>query len=314
MPKRRFDIEPPMPQPDRSETPAAVFDPRPLLPRFPEVGADAGSEVSDQPQPAGAVAAEPILQQPITMAEASKDSPTDEIPKAARKDEPITPEPRPQITLSRRALLLGGLGLGAGAYVAGHFRVLGKLYEAAKDEPEGLVSKEDYKITIPWLPDSVRRWSDLIEQHSRIYQLDANLPAIIMTLESTGNPQALSKVQAKGLMQVTDPTAQDIAAKYLKYPRTEYDIWDPDTNIEFGIAYLNFLRNEFIEPEQGPSWDTTVEYIAAGYNGGPGAAGDLYNGRGLESTETAFYARNAMNFWRERHAAVSPTFNRWSAP
>ena len=54
-----------------------------------------------------------------------------------------------------------------------------------------------------------------------------------------------------------------------------------------------------------------VELVAAGYNGGPGAAGNLYRGRGLEAIETLSYSRDAMNLWRERVSGSSPTYTRW---
>jgi soluble lytic murein transglycosylase-like protein len=166
-------------------------------------------------------------------------------------------------------------------------------------------------VTIAWLPDSVTKWREPIEAMGKKYNIDPNLLAIIMTMESGGNPKADSG-QAQGLMQIAPTTAGDIAAKHLKQPVTSYDIWDPATNIEFGAAYLAYLRDEFGQSRQGPSWNETVELIAAGYNGGPGAANNLEQGNGLEGTQTVVYSRDAFNMWRERHASKSPTFDRWN--
>ena len=112
-------------------------------------------------------------------------------------------------------------------------------------------------------------------------------------------------------MQVTPPTAHDIAARYLKKPVSHYNLSDPTTNIEFGVAYLAYLRGLFGTAQQGPDWNSSVELIAAGYNGGPGAAESLRAGNGLEDTQTVVYSRDAFNMWRERHASDSPTFDRW---
>lgn len=166
-------------------------------------------------------------------------------------------------------------------------------------------------ITATWMPQTVTHWSAPINEMAKKYNVDANLVAIVITMESGGNPKAVSEDQAVGLMQITPPTAQDIAAKYLKTPRKTYDLNDPRTNIEFGVAYLAELRDVFGEPGQGPSWDATVELVAAGYNGGPGAANRLYKGVGLTDTQTVVYSRDAFNMWRERRAATSPTFDRW---
>jgi soluble lytic murein transglycosylase-like protein len=127
-------------------------------------------------------------------------------------------------------------------------------------------------ITSPWIPSTVRKWEAPIDQMAKKYQVDPNLIAIIMTLESGGYPKASSSAGATGLMQITGPTAKDIAGKHLRQAGGNYNLSDPADNIEFGTAYLAYLRDTFGEWRQGPSWDTTVELVAAGYNGGPGAA------------------------------------------
>lgn len=167
-------------------------------------------------------------------------------------------------------------------------------------------------ITAKWIPPTVTHWTTLINEMAKKYNIDANVIAIIMTMESGGDPKAASEAGAQGLMQVTHPTAGDIAKKYLKVPRNDiYDLFDPATSIEFGAAYLANLRDVFGEPAQSPSWNYTVELIAAGYNGGPGAANSVYKGEGLTDTQTVVYSRDAFNMWRERHASDSPTFDRW---
>jgi hypothetical protein len=165
-------------------------------------------------------------------------------------------------------------------------------------------------ITSPWIPATVKRWQAPINEMAKKYSVDPNLIAIIMTLESGGYSKADSG-EAQGLMQITPPTAKDIAAKFLKQPVKSYDLWNPRTNIEFGAAYLAYLRDQFGAADQGPSWNSTVELIAAGYNGGPGAANSLELGHGLHDTQTILYSRDAFNMWRERHASNSPTFERW---
>lgn len=166
-------------------------------------------------------------------------------------------------------------------------------------------------ITAKWIPPTVKHWSGQIDSTAKKYNIDPNLVAIIMTMESGGDANAESEDGAAGLMQVTPPTAQDIASKYLKQPVKKYNLKDPATNIEFGVAYLAFLRDYFGTAKQGPDWTSTVELVAAGYNGGPGAAAALEAGHGLEDTQTVVYSRDAFNMWRERHASDSPTFDRW---
>jgi len=173
------------------------------------------------------------------------------------------------------------------------------------------LSPENGKVTISWLPDSVKQWQKPMEQMGKKYNIDPDLLAILMTMESGGNPKAHSEADAQGLLQVTPPTAKDIAAKFLKKPVSQYDLYDPQTSIEFSAAYLAYLRDTFGTQQQAPDWNVTVELIAAGYNGGPGAAASLEKGEGLHDSQTIMYSRDAYNMWRERHAPSSPTFDRW---
>jgi soluble lytic murein transglycosylase-like protein len=178
------------------------------------------------------------------------------------------------------------------------------------DNAQVPVRPESATLTAPWLPSTVRHWQTPIDTMAKKYDIDPNLIAIIMTMESGGYSKANSG-EAVGLMQITPLTGKDIAAKFLKTPRTKYNLMDPDTSIEFGTAYLAYLRDQFGTAKQGPDWNSTVELIAAGYNGGPGAANSLEEGKGLQDAQTVIYSRDAFNMWRERHAGDSPTFDRW---
>ena len=166
-------------------------------------------------------------------------------------------------------------------------------------------------VTAKWLPPTVMYWRNDINKFAKRYNIDANVIAIVMTMESGGDPEAVSEANAQGLMQITPATAHDIAAKFLQKPMTTYNLLDPQTSIEFGVAYLAYLRDTFEDPSQSPSWNYTVELVAASYNGGPGAGGSLYRGKGLTDTQTVVYSRDAFNMWRERNASDSPTFDRW---
>lgn len=155
-------------------------------------------------------------------------------------------------------------------------------------------------ITIRHLPAEVKRWEESLIEMSNKYNIDANFVAIIMMIESGGDPDAVSEVGAQGLMQVMPYTAEDIATKHLQQPRHNYDLKEPYTNIEFGVAYLAHLRNQFGSPYQGSSWNETVKLVAAGYNGGPGVAMQLQEGQQLEYQETIDYTEKAITLWEKR--------------
>ena len=207
---------------------------------------------------------------------------------------------------SRRDWLMLLVG---GAVVFGGFQLT---HTEEKPTTLPLATTVNDTVGIPWLPASVQRWDKDINEMAARYDIDPDLLAIIMTIESGGHPQAESGVGAKGLMQIMPATAQDIASRYVKQPRQQYDLFDGRTSIEFGAAYLALLRNEFGMAEHGPTWNTTVELIAAGYNGGPSAASALNDGEGLRDMQTVSYSRDAYNMWRERHSERSPTYDRWA--
>ena len=201
------------------------------------------------------------------------------------------------------------LVLVGGVYLAWQRGMLTKLIKTPQDTANVALTSQDN--TLPaWMPDTVKRWQGEITKQARRYNISPQLVAIIMTLESGGYPKAHSGV-ASGLMQVTDSTGKEIAAKFVKPARTNYDLFDPATSIAFGAAYLAHLRDQLCVPLGNLSENECVELVAAGYNGGPGAAGNLYRGRGLEAIETLSYSRDAMNLWRERVSGSSPTYTRW---
>ena len=204
---------------------------------------------------------------------------------------------------SRRDLLV--FGLGALIMLAG-LRVATGIHHAI-DKP---LAPESPEITITWLPTTVTRYRSTIQQMGKRYDIDPNLIAIIMSIESGGYAAADSGV-ATGLMQVTPGTGAKIANQYLKDPVRYYDLKNPVTSIEFGTALLAHLRDEFGNSDQGPSWNSTVELVAAAYNGGDDAAASVRDGTGLHDPQTVVYSRDAFNLWRERHAKSSPTFDRW---
>lgn len=176
---------------------------------------------------------------------------------------------------------------------------------------QSAIPYETEGLNSPWIPSTVKHWQQPVDEISKKYDVDANFVAIIMTMESGGYAKAKSPANAQGLMQITPATAKDIASKYLKKPVASYNLQDPRTNIEFGVAYLAYLRKTFEAPDQAPSWNTTVELVAASYNGGPLAGLHLEEGKGLHDPQTIIYSRDAFNMWRERHASDSPTFDRW---
>lgn len=89
-----------------------------------------------------------------------------------------------------------------------------------------------------------RQYRDLIEEHAAFYELEPSLVAAVILRESSFNPDAVSRLGARGLMQLMPDTAAWIAEK-LGEEYTPDRSFDPGTNIRFGCWYLNYLSNRY---------------------------------------------------------------------
>lgn len=111
-----------------------------------------------------------------------------------------------------------------------------------------------------------RRYDAVIIRHARRRGLDANLVKAVIAVESQFKPTALSHCGARGLMQLMPATAKDFGIKAC-------DLWDPETNISAGTAYLAFLfKIARKRAGSGPAEEAlTTRRVIAAYYSGPGA-------------------------------------------
>lgn len=83
-----------------------------------------------------------------------------------------------------------------------------------------------------WTPN-VARWEELIVKYARHYQIDPNLIAAVMTVESGGDPNALSYAGAVGLLQVMPRDVPGFSSR----PWAS-QLYDPDVNLAWGGRIL----------------------------------------------------------------------------
>jgi len=101
----------------------------------------------------------------------------------------------------------------------------------------------------------------LAERYGRAAGLDPDLVLAVILNESAGKPDAVSRVGARGLMQLMPRTAEEVARKnHVRYSGPD-DLLRPDLNVRLGTLYLASLRRMF--------HDDPYLYVAA-YNAGPG--------------------------------------------
>ena len=106
-------------------------------------------------------------------------------------------------------------------------------------------------------------------------------PALVLaviSVESSGKPDALSSAGAMGLMQLIPATAERFGVE---------DATDPKQNIGGGIAYLDWLIQEF---------NADAAYVLAGYNAGENAV--KRNGGVPPFNETLAYVPKVLSAWQ----------------
>src|SRR5262245_49340622 len=105
----------------------------------------------------------------------------------------------------------------------------------------------------PVFTPEVQHWARKITAWAALYQLDPNLVATVMQIESCGAPHAASSSGAQGLFQV------------MPYHFDSQDMMeDPDTNAGRGLAYLALGLSRA---------GGNIGLALAGYNGGHGVIG-----------------------------------------
>jgi hypothetical protein len=182
---------------------------------------------------------------------------------------------------------------------------------AAEAKPEPGVAGQP-SLALPWLPPAVARWSDLLSVAGRRHGVDPQLLAIVVLVESGGNPLATSPAGALGLMQVMPATGADIARQRGIAPFDAAQLYEPAVNVDFGAWYLARQLAAFgLADDQ--DWQRSVTLAAAAYNGGPGTVQRHVTSGAPLPAESARYQRWVGGLWQERHDAAPATLAAWLA-
>ncbi len=101
------------------------------------------------------------------------------------------------------------------------------------------------------------QYGPIIWKYSYENALPAELVRDVIRAESGGDPRAVSNRNARGLMQITPVTVEEVRRLWHV---DEGDLFDPNYNIEIGTAYLRILIDKF---------DGDVYLALAAYHMGP---------------------------------------------
>ncbi len=103
------------------------------------------------------------------------------------------------------------------------------------------------------------RWWPNIREEAKRHNIDPYLIAGLIRQETVFDPNARSRANALGLMQLLPYVGRDVARKTGNGAITSNDLFNPVLNIQLGTAYVKELMSGF----------NRFEYVAAAYNGGP---------------------------------------------
>ena len=139
---------------------------------------------------------------------------------------------------------------------------------------------------------SVQHWSSAIGKWANRYEVDAQLLATVMQIESCGHPTVISNAGARGLFQVMPFHFAD-----------GEDMLNPETNAMRGSAFLTHC---------GAASDGVIGLTLACYNGG---ASVIALPRERWSAETQKYYRWGVGIYSDAVAgnARSETLDQWMA-
>ncbi len=89
------------------------------------------------------------------------------------------------------------------------------------------------------------KYQNEIVYYAKEYNLEPEIVASIINIESSYNKKAKSNKDAIGLMQIKLDTANYLNELYYKPSISENQLFDATTNIKYGCMYLRYLLNKF---------------------------------------------------------------------
>lgn len=102
-------------------------------------------------------------------------------------------------------------------------------------------------------PERFRRYDEHILEAAELYRIPVPLIRAVIKTESDFDPNVVSSMDAKGLMQLMPSVIEDMGVT---------DVWDPRQNILGGTRLLRVLANRY---------DGDLVLTIAGYHAGPGS-------------------------------------------
>jgi len=145
------------------------------------------------------------------------------------------------------------------------------------------IEPEEVFVSAPRVVTAKKPYSELIQAAASRYNVDAELIASVIAAESNFDPKAISRRNARGLMQLLPQTAARLGV---------HNIFDPAENIDAGTHYLSDLLLLY---------KNDLALTLAAYNAGLLRVQQY--GRVPPFAETQLYVRKVRTAYAKRKAA-----------
>jgi soluble lytic murein transglycosylase-like protein len=163
-------------------------------------------------------------------------------------------------------------------------QVAGGIVEVPIDEVLS-IDVEDSFAPLPAPVGATAPFREIVKAAATHYNMDADLIASVIAAESNFDPKAVSKKNARGLMQLLPGTAARFGVR---------NIFDPQENIDAGTHYLRDLLQRY---------NNDLALALAAYNAGPERVQQF--GRVPPYAETALYIRRVKKAYEKSKAGLT---------
>lgn len=156
------------------------------------------------------------------------------------------------------------------------------LQQARKHEVQGKLGRE-VTFIIPLAPgvahDRAKEFTPIVNSMAAKWSVEPALVMAIMQTESAFNPMARSHIPAFGLMQIVPASAGRDASKAVwgkDQLLNGQQLFNPQTNIELGCAYLNILDSRYLASIKNSQ--SRLYCTICAYNTGAGNVARAFSG------------------------------------
>ena len=160
----------------------------------------------------------------------------------------------------------------------------GGIVEISADEVVSIDAEDSFAPLPPPVAETAP-FRDIVKAAALHYSVDADLISSVIAAESNFDPKAISKKNARGLMQLLPSTAARFGVQ---------NIFDPQENVDAGTHYLRDLLQRY---------NNDLALALAAYNAGPERVQKF--GRVPPFAETTSYIRRVRRAYEKSKAGLT---------